>query len=346
MIMNSYSTTQTGSRKTKFSRLLPVCAILSAAVFCPASYAMDLTVEDAVSAALRSNVGLYNAQKARDAMSEKVREYWGSVYPSIGLSASYTRNIALQSIYFNGSMIPMGADNAYALGANLTQVIWAGGKVKTGINMAELYSANAEQQVRQTEIQLAKTVRTLCYDIILSSATAEIEEENLSITQKHLDQIRARYKQGLSSDIEELRQKVEVSNALPAVTKAQNLLETGLLSLKQTLAEDPEIPLALDYAETPFDSQSGDINELYKVATAKRPELIMARLQYQLAGEQIQLAHGDVPVARGQAEQRKAGRLRNVADRGRCPLVDIGEHAIRPTSIVIVVGRLGQTVRV
>ncbi|MFA5162676.1 MAG: TolC family protein [Elusimicrobiales bacterium] len=268
-----------------------IVALLLALSAVPAR-AEQMSVEEAVSYAVKNNIGLFNAQQSRDAMEEKVREYWGGIYPAVNLTSSYTRNFELQSIYFDGRQIPMGADNSYALNLGLSQVVWAGGKVRTGIHIAEIYSASAQQQVRQTEMLLSKTVRNLCYNIVLASATAVIEEENLRIASEHLDQIRARYKQGLSSDLEELRQDVEVSNALPPVTKARNLLDTGLLTLKKTLAMDSERPLALSLAELPS-AGDGDLDAFYKAAAGNRPELISARLQCRMAKEQIQLARSE-----------------------------------------------------
>lgn len=252
--------------------------------------AEDLTVEGAVAAALKNNPSLYNVEKARDATAEKVREYWGGVYPAVGAAATYTREAEQVPKTLTPFVYP---DNIYNLNIGLTQVVWAGGKVRTGIRMAELFSDSAEQSVRQARMGLAKSVRTLCYDIILSSATALIQDENLRLAQQHLEQITARFRQGLSSDLEELRQEVEVSNAKPAVTQARNLLETGLLSLKQILGMDPDRNLSLIKAEDPGSDGDETLDALYKEAIARRPELINARLQYRLAGEQITLARSE-----------------------------------------------------
>jgi outer membrane protein TolC len=252
--------------------------------------AEDVSVEQAVDIAQKNNPSLYNVQKERERMDEEVREYWGNVYPSVNLTGSYSHYLDKQSPdYLYGEDL---YNNYYTMTLGLTQTLWAGGKVSTGIEMAKLYSENAKQQVRSTSIELAKNVRTMCYDIILDSATAIIEGENLRITQQHLSEIQAKYAQGLSSDLEVIRQKVEVSNALPAVTKAQNQLETDLLALKKVLAMDPEKQLSLTTAEDPG-AQEMDIDKLYKQATEARPELIMQRLQYKLQDENIQLAKSE-----------------------------------------------------
>ena len=269
--------------------IFTLCTTVLAALCCIPTHAEDISVEGAVGIALKNNPSLYNVEKARDAMEEKVREYWGSVYPSINLTTSYERYADKEHTAFLGAS---PYDNYYNMTVGLTQVLWAGGKVSTGIRMAELYSSNSSQQVRQTSMELSKSVRTLCYDIILSSATAIIQGENLRITQEHLNQISAKYAQGLSSDLEVVRQKVEVSNALPSVTKAQNQLETGLLSLKQVLGMDPEKEISLVKAEDPG-AQEMDLDKLYKQSQENRPELIIQRLQYKLQDEQIQLAKSE-----------------------------------------------------
>ncbi|MDP2866770.1 MAG: TolC family protein, partial [Elusimicrobiota bacterium] len=205
----------------------------------------DLSVDGAVRLAMKNNTNVANAERGRLIYKEKIREYWGGVYPQLSAGAQYTRNIEKSSIFFGGRKIEMGLDNAYAASLDLNQVLWAGGKVHTGIEMASIYSDSSAEQLRAARNAVKKAVTQLYYSVLLSRAMAEIQKETLELARQHLATIEAQYKQGLAGDLAVLRQKVEVSNNEPAVMQNLNYYELGLLSLKNLLGMDPDEPLAL-----------------------------------------------------------------------------------------------------
>jgi outer membrane protein TolC len=138
------------------------------------------------------------------------------------------------------------------------------------------------------------------YAVLLSSAMAGIQKETLDLASQHLDTIEARYKQGLASDLAVLRQKVEVSNAEPAVTQTRNLYEEGLIELKNLLGLQPETDIALTDGFVCADQGPGGITErfdkltvlsevegLYKAALLNRPEYRDQKLQRDLYREMI-----------------------------------------------------------
>ena len=247
----------------------------------------DLSVDAAVKLAMQNNTTVANAERGRLIYKEKIREYWGGVYPQLSASAQYTRNIEKSSIFFGGRKIEMGLDNAYAASLDLNQVLWAGGKVYTGIKMASIYSDSSAEQLRAAQNTVKKAVTQLYYSVLLSSAMAEIQKETLELARQHLSTIEAQYKQGLASDLAVLRQKVEVSNNEPAVMQNLNYYELGLLSLKNLLGLDPDSPLALSGSMGCPAQSVPPLETLYAKAMASRPEYRLAELQKRLALENI-----------------------------------------------------------
>ncbi|MEI7528390.1 MAG: TolC family protein [Elusimicrobiota bacterium] len=251
--------------------------------------AVDLSVDGAVALAMKNNTSVANAERGRLIYKEKIREYWGGVYPQLSASAQYTRNIEKSAIFFGGKKMELGSDNAYAASLDLNQVLWAGGKVRTGINMAGIYSDSSTEQLRSAQNAVKKAVTQLYYSVLLTKTMADIQKETLELSKQHLVTIEAQYKQGLASDLAVLRQKVEVSNNEPAVTQTLNYYEEGLLELKNLLGLEPDAEVALSGSMSCAAPSASGLEELYARAMAARPEYRLAGLAKKLALESITL---------------------------------------------------------
>ncbi len=273
-----------GARRAKtllFLLLLPALAG-------PARSAV-MTLGDAVDLAMKNNVAVIDAEKDRLIYKEKIREYWGGVYPQLSASAQYTRNFETPYFFIGGKKIPAGLNNAYSASLNFQQVLWAGGKVNTGIRMAGLYSDSSAEQLRSAQNMVRKSVTQLYYSVLLSSAMAGIQEETLNLSRQHLDTIRAQFRQGLASDLEVMRQEVEVSNNEPAVTQNRNYYEEGLLTLKKLLGLDTDDDVSLSGAMNCGAAPGQPLADLYRLALLNRPENRLAELQKRLAAQNVSL---------------------------------------------------------
>jgi len=249
----------------------------------------QVSLDQAVEMALSRNTGVILAEKSRQIFQEKVREYWAGLYPSVNASAQYTRYTEKPAFFIGGNKVVVGSDNTYAASAEATQILWAGGKVLTGIRMAGLMSDSGAEQVRSSRSGAARAVRRMYYDVLLASATVSIQREALDLARQHLETMQEQFKQGIVSDLTLLRQKVEVSNTEPALTQAGNLYETGLLELNDLLGLDPEEKIALSDNLGCAAQGPPSLATLYAEAQQNRPEYRQARLQYTLAEEKVNL---------------------------------------------------------
>jgi len=278
---------------TRGVRDLKVLAVAAAIAGLSASYAraaaLDLTLDGAVQTALRNNATVVTAEETRLIYKEKIKEYWGSVYPQLSASGQYTRNIEAPAFFIGGTKIKSGLRNAYTGSLDLNQVLWAGGKVYTGIRMANMYANDSDEQLKTAKNGITKAVKQMYYEVLLSSSLASIQRESLDLASQHLVTIEAQYKQGIASDLSVLRQKVEVSNTEPALTEALNLYDEGLIELKNLLGLDPETDITLADSLACAKNGPGEIAELYKTALMNRPEYRDAKLQRDLYLEMIKI---------------------------------------------------------
>lgn len=270
-----------GARAMKaLAAALSLTGLLAAAA---AAAPLDLSVDGAVSAALRNNATVLNAESARGIYKEKVREYWGGVFPQLSASALWTDYLSKPAAPLLGAK----KDNLYTASLDLNQVLWAGGKVATAIKMARIYSDVSDEQYKAARAGITKGVKQLYYAVLMARAMTEIQQEALDLSRQHLGTIEAQYKQGVASDLAVLRQQVEVSNTEPALTKARNLYEVGLTELKNLLGLDPEAELTLSGGLDCAPGLPADAADLYKKALAARPEYKTLKHQLDLAEKMI-----------------------------------------------------------
>lgn len=290
-------------------KALAAALLLGSALGAQATAATDLTLDGAVRTALKNNATVRIAGETRLIYKEKVSEYWGSVYPQLSASGQYTRNIESPSFFFGGSKIKSGLNNDYAASLDLNQVLWAGGKVSTGLKMARMYSNASDEQLKIAQKSVSRAVRQLYYAVLLAKAMAGIQKESLDLASQHLDMIKAKYKEGMASDLAVLRQQVEVSNTEPALTQTRNLYENGLTDLKNLLGLDPEAELSLSDGFGCPPRGSGEVPELYKQALSGRSEYRNLKYQLDLYTQMIKIEQaGHFPYLSAYASRQFQGQ--------------------------------------
>ena len=266
--------------------------------------ALDLTVDDAVKTALKNNATVVTAEETRRIYKERVREYWGSVFPQIGASLGYSRYLDKP----NDAILGAKDANIYTGSLDINQVLWAGGRVSTGIKMAGIYSNASDEQLKTAQKGVARSVKQIYYSVLLANAMAATQKESLELARQHLATIEAQYKQGIASDLAVLRQKVEVSNTEPSLTQAQNLYEIGLVELKNLLGLDPEADINLTDGFSCGQFGPGEIADLYKTALAARPDYRNMKYQRDLSRELITIERaGHFPYLSAYASRQYYG---------------------------------------
>lgn len=253
-----------------------------------------ITIKQAVDIALRDNTSIQIAQKNAEIYAQQIRQYTSYVYPQITASGSYSRALKAQEVITSLGTFKMNMDNTASGSIEGSLVLWNGGAVRAGIKAAKLLSQSGELELTETRNNIKDLVITLCYGIILSHALIQVQQENLNIAKDHLKEINSKYKQGLASDLDVLNQQVKVSNSEPPLIEAQNSYDLGLLTLRRLLNKDPQEPLSLTWELKDILSlQVPELEELYSLAQQNRPELVISKLQAEMAQQAITIAKAD-----------------------------------------------------
>lgn len=202
----------------------------------PGVVGRTLTLPEVVRTALDRNPQIRSARFGLDEANERVSEAWGSVYPSLDLAATYTRNVSPSvsflpaNIFDPGAdpddLVPVrfGADNTWSTTLSLEQPIFNAASF-IGVGAAGRYRSLQEETVRGQVQEVVTRVREAYYGLLLAQEQARLTENSVRRVRESLDETRALNQAGLSSDYDVLRLEVELANLEPNLRRALNAIQ-------------------------------------------------------------------------------------------------------------------------
>jgi outer membrane protein TolC len=173
----------------------------------------------------------------------------------------------------------------------VTQPLFAGGRIRAGINAAEAGAAAAEASLDEAKSQIVLDVKKAYYDAALADRSARIVEANAQLAREHLAQVKLQKEAGRVSDLETMRAEVDAKNLEPQLVQANNARDVALLNLKRLINLPMDTPVELATKLDPASAESARIASV----SMPSPEEAAPRLQ----------ERGAVIAAEHQVEARK-----------------------------------------
>ena len=260
-----------------------------------------LTLPQAVEIALTRNRQVRTAELQLQEANERVSEAWGSVYPSLDLSANYTRNLKpavnfLPAQIFNPDAPPdeliqvqFGADNTWSSQVSLSQTLFDPA-VFIGVGAAGRFKGLQTEMVRGQKHQIVTRVRTAYYNLMLAQEQFRLTENSVRRVRQSLSDTKAMNRAGIAADYDVLRLEVQLANLEPNLRRAENAIRDArrqlAVELDMDLAQAETLAVAGSLAE--LDMVSPEYNspanqELLRfagvdfAAPAEDPEVLVAR---------------------------------------------------------------------
>lgn len=278
---------------------------------------LALTLDDAIKLALEQNIDAERARYNLAIFESEYRQAIGTALPQVTLSGSYQHNFEPPLAFLGGEKFIAGLPNVLNGEAAFTQALYSGGKITAVLRGGAAQREEGRANLAQTRDDVILTVKQSFYAVLLASATASIEADNLASAEEHMRTISERYKMGLDSDLNVLRQEVEVANAKPALITARNQVELGLTMLKDTLGLDVDRPVTLvGTLDEPTGMPSYD--KAAEIALSRRPEVVAAHQKVVVAQETI-----NVDAANGRPQFSLFG---NIQWNGQGQSLDLGPN--------------------
>ncbi|KAA0210819.1 MAG: TolC family protein [Ignavibacteriaceae bacterium] len=226
--------------------IFTICIFLNPEVILPQTIKV-LTLTEAINLATENNNELVTARLEQVKAEEKVSEvYRDNLAPNFVLSSRYSRNFKKPTFNIFGETFEIGADNELV---NTLEIQYSipvlGVPVFQGIRVAEYYQQLSETNVKNIKNSVIAQVKKSFYATLLAKEIVEVNKQSLENSKNNLSVVESRYKNGIATEFDYLRAKVQVENIKPAVEKSISDLNVSKLRLKDLigLREEDEIEI-------------------------------------------------------------------------------------------------------
>jgi outer membrane protein len=231
-------------------RVLGVGAALVAVAAPLAAQATDsVTLGQAITEALDHSPTVRQARAAVSAAKGQVREAWATVLPDINASASYQRNFMVQEAFLPRAIfdptagpddllkVRFGAENNWSAGFTVNQPLFQVDAF-IGVGAAGRYRALQEEVARGTTQGVVTDVRQRYLGVLAAAELVRLNEESVRRVRETLEDTRARYRAGLTSEYDVLRFEVQLANLEPGLRRARDGVATAKRALLIAMGRD------------------------------------------------------------------------------------------------------------
>ena len=194
--------------------------------------------------------------------------------------------------------LPFGNKNTWNLGLNLSQNLFAGGRIAAQVDASTAARRRADIQLASTRAQLVLDVAQAYYNAALADRLVSISEATFAQAEETLRQVTLAKQVGNQPEFELLRAQVTRDNQRPVLIQRRADRELAYTRLRLLLSLPSDLPLALstplnDAAPVPVARFASNPNLLGDTVTLNRAPVRQAR-------ETIAAQEAQLRVARAQ----------------------------------------------
>ena len=227
-------------------------------------------LQRAVRVGLANSRVMANAEYELDAANMQVKDAWGSAFPDIFASASYSRSMIKQQFFFPDPSDPsgeprpitIGSDNNWNANFTISQPLFEYG-ILVGVGAANRFRTLKEEEVRGTAQQVVSAIRQAYFDALLSVEQLRLVEESMDRVGATLEETRARQRAGLVGSYDVLRLEVEYANVAANLQRARNAVEARERSLLVEMGLDPKLLIEIEGDLNGMDLENPSANDVY-----------------------------------------------------------------------------------
>jgi outer membrane protein TolC len=251
----------------------------------------SLNLEYSLAFALDNNFAIRQAKERIRQQDGVVLEVRSGQIPNVSAAGEYQRNAV--EIGTNG------LDNAWSFSITARQTLYAGGGVTAGVNSQKLALDAAVLDLQAVINDALLDVRTRFFTVLLNREKIKVQEQNVELLQRQLQDVKNRFDAGTVSNFEVLRAEVALANAQPALITARNDYRLAIEELRQSLgfvtqstaneAKVPEFSGKLEFTPASFELHSAlasarehrpDLQRLVKLESAAEQGIYVSQANY------------------------------------------------------------------
>lgn len=191
---------------------------------------LSLDRDKSLSLALINNSDLLDAALSLETVKRNEKNTWNIFLPKIEATMRLTDSAStVNDIFSNKINMSPGLSISYTFSPGLKESIQ---QIKLDLKSSEI----SYEEVRQ---QLLMNVESEFYYLLTSRNNLEIQENNIGLARKRLNQIEIKYKNGLVSELDVLQEKVNSANLVPVYSSLESAYQNRLKEFLVVLGIDP-----------------------------------------------------------------------------------------------------------
>ncbi len=245
----------------------------------------ELRLADALERANAMNLSLQRARQEREIARGRIQASYSAALPTLDLTADYLRFDKELGSTRDGVYSATRFRDRYGAGLELAQPLF-NGRIGPALRAGKLYRLWAETGIRQAEEDVRFEVVYAYYTAVLSAHLLEVNLASLKTAERQAADTRARRKQGMASNYDELRAEVEVSNFRAKVLQARNDKDVASTALFRLIGASPESDVTL-VDSIPLVIEEIAFEDALRIALERRADLAGAEYSVRLQRESV-----------------------------------------------------------
>jgi outer membrane protein len=251
------------------------------------SYAETFTLSQVYSLALKKHEEIKIAQEDIRYAEQEKRRAFSAVFPRLTAIGTYTRSPEEFGASENVILQP---EESYGVEVRLEQSLYAGGKNRAGIRIANHGIQVADKNFNLSSEALLLRTAQVYYDTLKAQKNLEAQKRNVERLREHRRLSELRYKVGEVTESVLLRAEAELAGALAELVA----LENELVVKKRELMFLADLPETFEIQEPPLPEIPSETGRpLQDLALGHRDDLKRSELQGLIAQEQVRFARGN-----------------------------------------------------
>ena len=227
---------------------------------------LQVTLDQALEIALAESNTIKIADMTVEKSGYAKKGSYAALYPNVNISSSYQRTLLKQVMVMDmggqAMEIKVGRDNNISASASASMPL-VNAPLWESLKLSALDVEMAVEQARSSKVSMISQVKQAFYGVLLAKESLAVMTQVYDNAQANYEKTMQRYQVGKASELEKLRAQVNVMNAEPNVSSAENavLLATWQLKAVMGLNLDTDIETVgglSDYTEqllTPYVSE-------------------------------------------------------------------------------------------
>ena len=271
-------------RYVRFSLILIISSLMTGNIFAADT---QLTLPDLITLAFKNNSSIKIAEADKKQAHWVEKEAKGSELPvlSYKATAKYYEPDPSQPLPESYKDKTSRVDNTVLLSIPL----YTGGRTEGNITLAKLNLDSNEINIIKVKQQVQFETTGAYYNLLKALRLRELSQETVGRLKEHLKTVEKFFSAGTAAKIDILYVEVELADAEQDLIKAENGVELAKITLNNIIG----LPLSTNLSvrdNLVREEATQTLEEYLNSAEKTRPELMLAKINYESAEKEIHIA--------------------------------------------------------